>query len=92
MQGRNHPKLLTNALMASDIHWVAGEVPALPIRCHAKVRYRQPDQACRVEEHGNGELLVRFQQPQWGVAPGQMVVFYAGDECLGGATIVAAAG
>ncbi|MDH4110786.1 MAG: tRNA 2-thiouridine(34) synthase MnmA, partial [Gammaproteobacteria bacterium] len=50
-------------------------------------RYRQPDQACTVQEDAPGRLEVRFDVPQRAVAPGQYAVFYAGDRCLGGAVI-----
>lgn len=90
VQGRHHPKLFAGALAAADVHWVSGEPPALPLRCHAKVRYRQPDQGCRIEADSRGALRVRFDRPQWAVAPGQAIAFYAGDECLGGATILSA--
>ena len=57
-------------------------------RCTAKTRYRQHDQACEVAVRNDG-LEVRFDEPQRAVTPGQSVVFYAGDECLGGAVIAA---
>ena len=85
-QGREHPALYSRALLASGVHWIRGRAPALPLRCEAKVRYRQPRQACEVLAHDDG-CLVRFDAPQWAAAPGQSVVFYAGDECLGGAVI-----
>ena len=66
--------------------WVAGTAPATHFRCTAKTRYRQQDQACTVHVHGDG-LLVEFDEPQRAVTPGQSVVFYDGDACLGGAVI-----
>ena len=85
-QGREHPALYARALMASELHWIRGRAPALPLRCEAKIRYRQPRQACDVLAQDDG-CVVRFDAPQWAAAPGQSVVFYAGDECLGGADI-----
>jgi tRNA-specific 2-thiouridylase len=58
------------------------------IRCAAKTRYRQPDQDCVVEPLGGGtRLKVRFDQPQRAITPGQSVVFYEGEVCLGGGII-----
>ena len=85
-QGHDHPALLTHELIAGDLHWVCGEAPRLPLSCRAKIRYRQPEQACEVLARDDG-WLVRFHERQWAVAPGQSVVFYAGDECLGGGVI-----
>ena len=87
VQGRDHPALLSPSLEAIEPHWVAGHAPALPLDCQAKTRYRQPDQPCRVQSGARGRLLVKFMNPQWGVAPGQSVVFYQGPVCLGGAII-----
>ncbi len=58
-----------------------------PLRCHAKIRYRQPDQGCTVRRTSGDALEVRFDQPQRTPTPGQFVVLYDGDRCLGGATI-----
>ena len=85
-QGREHPALYGRELLASELHWIRPRAPALPLRCKAKVRYRQSGQDCEVLAEGGG-CRVRFDTPQWAAAPGQSVVFYAGDECLGGAII-----
>lgn len=66
--------------------WIAGAAPASSFRCTARTRYRQADQPCRVNVIDAG-LEVRFDQPQRAVTPGQSVVFYQGEECLGGAVI-----
>jgi tRNA-specific 2-thiouridylase len=86
-QGREHPALYADSLEAGEVHWISGFPPALPLRCQAKIRFRQPEQACSVEPAFGGRVLVRFRQAQWAAAPGQTVAFYSGEECLGGATI-----
>lgn len=86
-QGADHPALYKEMLIASDLSWVTGEMPRLPLRCRAKIRYRQPDQACEVELHREDHVLVRFATPQRAVTPGQSIVFYDGDICLGGGII-----
>ena len=85
-QGTDHDALYTRALTASQINWISG-APALPARMQAKTRYRQPDQACEVRVADDGQLTVIFDQPQRAVTPGQYVVFYQDDVCLGGAVI-----
>jgi len=71
----------------SQLAWVAGEPPAQRFDCTAKVRYRQSDQACSVEVLESGGVHVRFHQPQRAVTPGQYVVFYDGEVCLGGGVV-----
>ncbi len=83
--------LLGEWLEAGDVNWLVPDMN-LPLRCRAKVRYRQPDQACEVCDGGDGRLLVRFHEPQRAIAPGQYVCFYQGDICLGGARIERADG
>ncbi len=88
VQGHDHPALLSRELIAGEVHWIAGTPPPLPLACRAKVRYRQAEQPCVVEPAGGrGRLRVRFATPQWAVTPGQSVVFYDGELCLGGAVI-----
>lgn len=87
VQGTDHPLLYTNHLLAQQAHWINGNPPSSSFRCMAKTRYRQPDQACVVQVRDNGLLDVRFDEPQRAVTPGQSVVFYQGDICLGGAVI-----
>ena len=86
-QGHDHPSLMSRWLRADKLTWITGSSPRLPYCCSAKTRYRQPDQACLIEPVGAGAARVRFDQPQRAVAPGQAVVFYDGNICLGGGTI-----
>jgi tRNA-specific 2-thiouridylase len=84
-----HEMLFSNSLLATDCSWIGAAPPGLAdgLRCRAKVRYRQADQDCVVEALADDRLKVSFEQPQKAVAPGQFVVFYDGDHCLGGAVI-----
>jgi len=90
VQGHDHPAMLRGEAWGSQLAWVAGEPPGARFDCTAKVRYRQSDQACSVEVLGDGGVHVRFHQPQRAVTPGQYVVFYDGEVCLGGGVIEAA--
>jgi tRNA-uridine 2-sulfurtransferase len=86
-QGREHPWLFASRLRASRLSWVSGHPPAAGARLGAKVRYRQPDQACRVTTVDGNGLWLEFEQPQRAVTPGQSVVLYDGANCLGGGVI-----
>ena len=85
-----HPLLYSSAIQASNATWIDRTPSKLSrsgaLNCSVKIRYRQPDQGCVVTQEGD-KLLVRFDQEQRAVAPGQFAVFYDGDRCLGGAVI-----
>jgi tRNA-specific 2-thiouridylase len=90
VQGADHPALLQSELQASELTWLAGAAPSERFACTAKVRYRQKDQGCEVQMLGEGACRVRFTMAQRSITPGQYVVFYDGEECLGGGVIDAA--
>ncbi len=85
-QGNEHPWLYASALVCSSLYWVNPLEVTQPISLTAKVRYRQSDQACTIEPCAEG-YLIRFKEPQRAVTPGQSVVLYQGDICLGGGVI-----
>jgi len=86
-QGHNHPQLFKKQLIAKDLHWIAETIPELPLKCTAKTRYRQPDQSCTITKLDKDSVEVSFQKPQRAITPGQSVVFYQDDICLGGGII-----
>ncbi|PTM60062.1 tRNA 2-thiouridine(34) synthase MnmA [Desmospora activa] len=86
-QGHDHPALYSNGLTASEVHWVNRKPITQPFDCTAKFRYRQTDQPVHVEPLADGKVRVHFNQPQRAVTPGQSVVFYDKDVCLGGGII-----
>jgi len=87
VQGHDHPLLLSRKLRAEDLAWVSGAAPQARSSYGAKTRYRQADAACRIDRIGDEDLEVEFSAPQWAVAPGQSVVLYREDVCLGGGVI-----
>jgi tRNA-specific 2-thiouridylase len=87
IQGDQHPSLYSTGLSASDMNWISPKPPQATFTCTAKFRYRQPDQGVTVTIGGSETCEVIFDKPQKAVTPGQSVVFYDGDVCLGGAVI-----
>ncbi len=87
VQGSNHPLLFASGLTASPVHWIAGEAPGFPLTCTARCRHRQPLQDCTVTMATEESLAVAFTEPQRALTPGQAIVFYDEETCLGGATI-----
>lgn len=85
-QGEDSPLLYTTVCEASDATWIAGTPPAPAFSCTAKYRYRQADQPVLVEVE-EGRLRITAKIPQRAVTPGQSVVFYDGDVCLGGGVV-----
>jgi tRNA-specific 2-thiouridylase len=85
VEGENHPALYTDNLIADEESWVHSR-PSFPLKCQAKIRYRQADQACTVHDGPEG-LLVEFENPQRAVSLRQSIVFYNDTICMGGAIV-----
>ena len=88
VQGHDHALLYRREVDAIEMHWIAGTAPELPARFGAKTRYRMPDAVCTLEAAAAG-CLATFDVPQWAPTPGQYLVLYDGDVCLGGGVIAA---
>jgi tRNA-specific 2-thiouridylase len=93
----NNPKdpvLSSKELIAENINWISGVAPKFPFKCQAVIRYSHPAVLCVVRKHGdikphkpNNKITVEFFTPQRAITPGQSVVFYKGNELLGGGVI-----
>lgn len=87
VQGDQHPSLYSESLHATDMNWIIPDEMQDIIQCTAKFRYRQPDQEVTVKKLPNGEALITFAKQQKAITPGQAVVLYDGEVCLGGGII-----
>ena len=86
-QGHNHPRLFSKGLIGNQLHLVNRKPLDAPLECTVKTRYRQDDVPCHLSPMSDGEYLVMFDEPQSSVTPGQSVVFYQDNICLGGGII-----
>ncbi len=87
VQGHDHPALQSRKLEALENHWISGTAPLLRHPYAAKTRYRQADASCQLITLDRDCSSFQFEQPQWAVTPGQSIVLYEGEVCLGGAII-----
>jgi len=85
-QGHDHPALFAIGLQAQSLHWITA-IPPEQFRCTASTRHRQADEPCTVALQNSDRCRVIFDKPVRAIAPGQSVVFYSGDTCLGGGVI-----
>jgi len=88
-QGHDSPWLQSTVAWTGPAHWIGGAAPAARFEAEAQARYRQHPEACTVEVRDDGSLRVRFARNQRAVTPGQSLVLYDGERCLGGAVIAA---
>jgi len=86
-QGFENELLYSDSIIATNINWVSGDIPKEEVQCTAKFRYRQPDNRVRVQMLDEKTAKITFDEPIRAVTPGQAVVLYDGEECLGGGTI-----
>ena len=88
-QGHDHPALFSSVAVTGRTSWIDGRPPQRPFLCRAQSRYRQQAQPCKVTPGGDGDgvVTVRFETPQRAVTPGQYLVFYRDEVCLGGGVI-----
>lgn len=86
-QGHDHPALYSSTLICTQCHWINNLAPTSTLACTAKTRYRQQASACTIKPHANDSYHVEFELPQRAITPGQSVVFYQQETCLGGGII-----
>jgi tRNA-specific 2-thiouridylase len=91
-QGHHHPKLFHSLCKIGDLHWINQSEIDLPYSCSAKIRYRQQDEECKIISIEDDSAMVEFKTPQRAITPGQALVFYQQEICMGGGTIETAFG
>ena len=89
-QGHNHPAIFAKGLNAVDCHWITRQPTEKQFSCTARTRHRQKDEPCKVQVNEDDTCKVMFDQPMRAIAPGQYVVFYDDEVCLGGGVIESA--
>lgn len=87
VQEHNHPLLLKKNLHCKQLHWI-NPPPEHSFTASAKVRYRTKDASCTLIPISDDHYEVMFEEPQWAVTPGQSIVFYQDEICLGGGVII----
>ncbi len=87
VQGKQHPLLNHQYLVAENLDWVAQVAPKNKTLLKAKIRYRQIEQPCTIIKNTGQKITVKFTEEQTAIAPGQSIVFYENDKCLGGGII-----
>lgn len=86
VQGQDDSHLYHQVLECSQLNWISGHPPRTR-ELTAKIRYRQADQECSISALDNTKLQVTFRKPQRAITPGQSIVFYQDEVCLGGGII-----
>ncbi len=89
-QGHNHPAMFHNTLEASQINWIEkGDSTDITTfkDLTAKIRYRQSDQTCELDKIDSDNYRIHFDESQRAITPGQSIVFYKDEVCLGGGVI-----
>jgi len=86
-QGHDHPGLYNKKIEVGQLHWISDKITDFPFKCTAKIRYRQKDEECRIDSVEDGLATVSFIENQFAPTPGQSVVIYNGEQCLGGGII-----
>ena len=85
VQGNNNPLLFSSSLETKNLHLI-NKIEDGEFKGTAKVRYRQNDQKCSIRIVNN-TLKIKFDDPQRSITPGQSVVIYKDNICLGGGEI-----
>ncbi|GAH99788.1 unnamed protein product, partial [marine sediment metagenome] len=84
---RNEKDLFKKELIAKNVNWISGKKPKLPLKIKAKIRYRHKPSLATIYKIQNTKYKILFRSPQRAITPGQSVVFYQGQELLGGGII-----
>jgi tRNA-specific 2-thiouridylase len=86
-QGVDNTLLFHSRCRITDLHWITQTPAQSTFDCSAKIRYRQQDTGCRITALDQASASIEFSVPQRAITPGQALVLYAEEQCLGGGTI-----